>query len=223
MGIQTVVIASLPMASALRAHTEGRPETKIFSDAEFLAALETILAETPEVIALDPDFVATARGAALVARVKADPRLKHSQVRVLPREGDEALEAMEVLPGDLRTAATLEVLQLDSCGTRAAPRHVMRVEVESRVNGAASRLVNLSVSGAQVLASQRLRPTEQVRFTLTDESTELRLKGSIAWANLEIGAAGHGSRYRAGLEFNDTDHDVLDRYCQRNRQRSEPV
>jgi hypothetical protein len=211
-----VVIASEPIVLELRTDPQVQPNTRIFSDTEFLAALEAILEDIPDIIALDPDFAATARGAALVARVKADPRLKGSQVRSLAPESPN--QSLRVESVGFSTSDAPDLLQLDECGTRGAHRHPIKSDVETRVNGTASELVNLSVTGAQVIASQRLRPTEQVRLTLNDASTELRLKGSVAWANLEIGAQGLGSRYRIGLEFSDPDCEVLARYCQRNRE-----
>ena len=68
------MIASEPMVSTWRAQLNAQPNAKVFSEADFLVALEIIISERPGVIALDPLFAATARGAALVARVKADPR-----------------------------------------------------------------------------------------------------------------------------------------------------
>ena len=78
---QVVVIGSVPPGSALRAQLDAKPNTRIFPEADFLRALETIIADVPQLIAIDPEFAATARGAALVARVKTDPRLSGSEVR----------------------------------------------------------------------------------------------------------------------------------------------
>src|SRR5438477_9706159 len=78
-----VVITSAPMVSAWRLQLEAKPNAKIFSEADFLLALEIILSERPDVIAFDPLFAATARAAALVARVRADPALCGTEVRTL--------------------------------------------------------------------------------------------------------------------------------------------
>jgi hypothetical protein len=93
----------------------------------------------------------------------------------------------------------------------------MKPVVEARINGAPGQLINLSVTGAQVVAQIRMRPTEKVRLALTDATTELRLTGAVAWANLEISARGV-QQYRAGLELCSADEEVMERYCQRNRQ-----
>jgi hypothetical protein len=213
-GQQVVVIASVPMVSTLRAQYQTEPNTRIFSEADFLLALEAILSDAPEIIALDPDFAATARGAALVARVKADPRLRDAEVRALIQNG--TYDASLAAPIETQSPAPAAVLQpLDYCGTRRANRYAMKPIVELRINGAPGQLINLSVTGAQVVAQIRMRPTEKVRLALTDATTELRLIGAVAWANLEIGA--RGQQYRAGLELCSADEEVMERYCQRNR------
>jgi hypothetical protein len=208
--LQMIVIASAPVVSSLMARSDLNPHTKVFSDADFMTALKAIVADAPPMIALDPEFAATARGAALVARVRADPRLCGTEVRALGMEG-ELLAPVDVSEG------TPPMLALDHCGTRRAVRYEMRPDVETRINGALGHLINLSATGAQVLGSIRLRPTETVRLMLLDESTELRLRGIVAWANMEIGVAG-ASRYRVGIELPDVDAQVMDCYCARNRQ-----
>src|SRR5947207_13837681 len=84
-----VVIASASTVSAWRAHFEAQQNTLIFSEADFVVALETILSERPNVVALDPAFAATARGAALVARIKGEPLLNGCGVRTLVCENGE--------------------------------------------------------------------------------------------------------------------------------------
>jgi hypothetical protein len=208
-----VVIASAPMVSAWRAQLDSQPNARIFSETDFLVALDAIIADVPAVIALDPLFAATARGAALVARVKADPRLRGSKVRTLPAEG---LEPSSASPGEPdANASALE--PLDKCGTRRATRYLMQADVEAKVNGTSGRLVNLSVTGSQMLAPIRLRPAECIRVTLADDSSDLRLSGTIAWVSLEIGAKSSGQRYRFGVEFSDADQQLLEDFCLRHK------
>src|SRR5438045_9790288 len=91
---QLVVIASSPMVSSWREQLDTQqPSARIFSETDFLVALDAIMTDVPAVIALDPLFAATARGAALVARVKADPRLRSAEVRTLVCEGDTPASA----------------------------------------------------------------------------------------------------------------------------------
>ena len=188
---QMIVIASAQMVSAWRVQLDADPNARIFSEADFLIALETIINDRPDIIALDPMFAATARGAALVARVKADPRLCDSEVRTLVRDGvDQALAPASPEGSQLKAAVLSQ--PLDTCGTRRAPRFEMQTDVDVKVNGTAGRLVNLSITGSQLLAPIRVRPAEGIRVTLSDDSSDLRLAGTIAWVSLEIAARAAG-------------------------------
>ena len=85
------------------------------------------------------------------------------------------------------------------------------------MNGTAGRLVNLSITGSQMLAPIRLRPSEGIRVSLSDDSEDLRLSGTIAWVHLEIAARSNEQRYRFGVEFQDADYQALDEFCMRHR------
>src|ERR687895_622792 len=62
-----------------------------FSSDHTLAALAAINEHRPSVVALQDQYVATARGAALVERIKADPQLQQCEVRIVSCR-DEAPE-----------------------------------------------------------------------------------------------------------------------------------
>lgn len=213
---QVIVIASAPMVSAWRAQLDGQPNTRIFSETDFLAALEAIFTDRPEVVALDPMFAATARGAALVSRVKADPLLRGSEIRTLVPDGMDS--PIETSPTDVDASSlTMPSQPLDTCGTRRAPRYQMAGDVDAKVNGTAGRLVNLSVTGSQLLAPIRLRPSEGIRVTLADDASDIRLSGTIAWITLEIAARSNAQRYRFGVEFLDANPQLLEQFCTRHR------
>jgi hypothetical protein len=213
---RVVVIASAPMVSAWHEQLDPVLNARIFSETDFLVALDAIITDLPEVIALDPMFAATARGAALVARVKADPRLRGSEVRVLVRDGaDQPLEVAGVTEPDGSLSNLWQ--PLDNCGTRRAPRYAMQCDVDAKVNGTTGRLVNLSVSGSQILAPLRLRPSEGIRLTFADDRSDLRLDGTIAWVSLEIAPRSNAQRYRFGVEFRHADKKVLEQFCVRHR------
>lgn len=209
-----VVIASAREVGAVRIQLRAQPNARVFSETDFLLALNTIMADVPKVIVLDPEFAATARGAALVARVKSDPRLSGSQIRALVRPG--ANRPAHAEPTAMNAEHIVAALQpLDHCGTRHAARFAMKDDTEARINGTPARLVNLSVTGAQVLAQIRLRPAERVRLILVDDSAELRLAGIVAWATLEISPKEAAQRYRYGVEFRNSDANKLEKYCLR--------
>ena len=68
---QTVLIAAPEHLHALK---EGFGDALAFSDADALKALEAITREKPKAVVLEQLFAATSRGAALIKRIKADPR-----------------------------------------------------------------------------------------------------------------------------------------------------
>ena len=174
-----VVIGSVPLGSALRAQLDAKPNARTLAEADFLRALEIIISDVPQLIVIDPEFAATARGAALVARVKTDPRLSGSEIRAFVTDPESG--AFLSAPFAMHTGNSPTVLQpVDRCGTRGATRFNMGRDAEVRVNGSSARLVNLSITGAQVLVPFRLRPSEEIRVTLIDDPKEIHLTGSIA-------------------------------------------
>ena len=59
-----------------------------FADTDVLRALEAITARKPRVVALERLFAATPRGAALINRIKADPSLMQTEIKVLSHDSD---------------------------------------------------------------------------------------------------------------------------------------
>jgi hypothetical protein len=85
----TIVIASPDLLRALKqrnATVNGLVLT--FSDAEANLALEEILRRRPSAIELERQFAATPRGTALINRIKADPTLAQSEIRVVSHDSD---------------------------------------------------------------------------------------------------------------------------------------
>jgi hypothetical protein len=72
-----------------------------FSDADALQALETIAKRRPKVITFERLFAMTPRGAALITRIKADPKLDDSEIRVLAHDSDYS----RVVPRPSKVAA----------------------------------------------------------------------------------------------------------------------
>src|SRR4029453_17572709 len=59
-----------------------------FADTDVLRALEAITARKPRLVALERLFAATPRGAALINRIKADPSLTQTEIKVLSHDSD---------------------------------------------------------------------------------------------------------------------------------------
>ena len=96
----TVLIAAASALPALRerAGADG-VELLAFTDVETLRALAAITSRRPSVVALDRLFAATPRGAALINRIKADPSLASSEIRVISPDRTAAIPQPAPPPG----------------------------------------------------------------------------------------------------------------------------
>jgi hypothetical protein len=232
-----VLIAAPEVLSALEKRTAPAADELIsFTDADALRALEVITKRRPAVVALERLFAATPRGAALINRIKADPALIESEIRIVSHDSDyvrvsprqpaggesgAAEGGAGEAAGNGVTAAVVEApaqtsAPLDQRGTRRAPRHRIAGSVDVVVDGNTAVLIDLSTLGAQVVSPAVLKPNQRVRVTLQDDMATVRFNASVAWASFEIPPKS-GPRYRAGIEFLDADADAVDAYCLRHR------
>ena len=184
-----------------------------FTDAEALRALEVISKRRPAVVALERVFAATPRGAALINRIKADPALSKSEIRVVSHDTDESTVA-QASPA---AAGAAPAAPLDHIGTRRAPRFRIAPGVEISMDGKTATLVDLSAVGAHVVSPTVLKPNQKLRLSLADEQATLRIAASVAWASFEMPPK-VGPRYRAGIQFNDADPKAVDEFRARHQQ-----
>jgi hypothetical protein len=238
----TVIIGAIELHEALRKSTADNDEVVTFSDTEALEALEAITTRRPHVIALERLFAATSRGAALIHRIKADPALAGTEIRVVsldgtyrvsPRRTSGALEpsdesaSSELSSLSADTEIIVEVVaplppaddaarqNLDYRGTRRAPRFRMAEGTEAQVDGVIATIVDLSRIGAQILCPSPLKPQQRVRMILGDDLGLVKFSASVAWASYEIPKG--KPRYRAGVEFNDAEASSVDAFCKRHK------
>ena len=224
-----VLIAAAELLPTLKPRAaEGGTELLAFTDTDALRALEVITKRRPRLVTLERLFAATPRGAALIRRIKADPALLDSEIRVIEHD----TEYSRVLPRPATVAAAIPppaepeasavapaatpAVPLDQRGTRRATRFRIAAKVDVLVDGNAATLVDLSSVGAQVVSGNALRPNQRVRVALGDDVGNLRLNAAVAWAKFEI-PPGSGPQYRAGLDFVAPDRAAVDAYCARHR------
>jgi hypothetical protein len=207
----TVLIAATERLAALKARVPTDGELLAFSETEALAALLAITTRRPRLVALDSEFAASTRGAALIHRIQADPDLAAADIRILSETSDTLLDGPPVV-----VAASPVSGPLDQRGTRRAPRFRIPDVVGVMVDGNAATLVDLSTIGAQVLSGTILKPNQRVRIGLNDDHGAIRFNAAVAWAAFEI-PANSSPRYRAGLAFVDADSEAVDAFCLRHR------
>ncbi len=241
MSESAVVIGASELLDALQS-SAGVGGALAFPDTQPLQALQAITEQRPSLVVLERLFAATSRGAALINRIKSDPSLAETEIRVLSHTGDyarviarPAARAPEaaaatgasdaasagagnvaaVAPAVNKAPAGEAPRPLDWHGTRRAPRVRVRDGVEMQIDGDAAVLIDISLIGAQVLSSASLRPNQRVRIALPQDDGPIRFRASVAWAKFELPKTGGAPRYRAGLEFVDADESSITRYCER--------
>jgi hypothetical protein len=206
----------------LKEHSAGiNGEVLTFTDTDALRAFDIIIKRRPAIIALERLFAVTPRGVALINRIKADPTLIQSEIRVVSQDGrfrvsPRAAVAASEPPSSSATAPAAAAAPLDQRGTRRAPRFKIAGSVGAIVDGNPTTLVDLSTVGAQVISSVTLKPNQRVRMSLSDEHGVVRLNAAVAWAKFEI-PANSGPRYRAGIAFVNPDSEGVDGFCSRHK------
>ena len=207
-----VVISHPDHTAALQQRFQADPAVVVFADSDSLQALDTILAGRPKIVALNTTFAKTARGASLVARLKGDADLTGVDVRVLI-EDEHKVPLSLSHPAPSSEKMLIETSRpLGRAGTRAALRYLMDRRA-ILVNGERAHLIDLSVTGAQVLVPTRMRPDEPVRLLLPEDAGEVRCPGNVVWS-VAVPSAGT-IRYRAGVKFTNPNSKALEDYYAR--------
>ena len=93
---------------------------------------------------------------------------------------------------------------LDWRGTRRHPRFRMKDGIVAQIDGKDATIVDLSEGGAHVVSASVLRPNQKVRISLPLEP-DAKLRATVAWASFELPKGSSGPRYRAGIEFSESD------------------
>jgi hypothetical protein len=95
-------------------------EVLTFTDVDALKALQTIIQRRPQVVTLERMFAVTPRGAALINRIKADPALSQSEIRLVSRDLEPASMAAARRRGERAGAAA------------RSPRHAAGAALQDR-------------------------------------------------------------------------------------------
>jgi hypothetical protein len=183
-----------------------------FTDTESIEALEYISRHRPRIVAIEREFSGTSRGVALIGRVKDDPSLAESEVRVVAHDASPPLSGLR-RPAPPEAQLPPRVRQP---GVRRAARVRIAEGIEVPVDGDLARLLDLSILGAQVVAPFALKPNQRVRLSFADGRGVVRCLGSVAWASFEM-PQNLPPRYRAGIEFNGANAEALSLFCEKHR------
>ena len=244
-----MLIASPDFLPQLKERAEdGTTEVLAFTDSEALRALEVITKRRPRLVTLERLFAATPRGAALIHRIKADPALVGSEIRVishdseytrvLPRPGDDGGDASATAPAATTTAATVAPAVAPTIAPvvvpAVAPPAAPVAPLDQRGTRRAPRFriaakVEIQVDGhPATLVDLSTVGAQVVSVGALKPNQRVRITMGDAKASLRFNAAvawakfeippGSGPRYRAGLDFVDADHKSVDAFCARHKQ-----
>ena len=213
--MSTILIAAPEHLQILK-ERDDFSDAQTFSDTEALRALEVITRKRPEVVALERMFAATTRGAALINRIKADPKLSTCEIQIVAHDSEYARPAGASAPeasggGAAVAVAPAPAAPLDQRGTRRAPRFRIVDGVDVTIDGNVATLVDLSIVGAHVVSPTILKPNQRVRMAMGDNKKPIRISAGVAWASFEL--AKTGPRYRAGIEFFDAEPQAVQKFC----------
>ncbi len=207
-----VVIGPERTLPTLRARFESGGRVHSFTDAEAIEALEHIFRHRPRIVAVEREFSGTSRGAALIGRVKDDPALAECEVRVVAHDASPRPSGVRRPPAPDAERPPKALQQ----GVRRAPRVRIAEGVEVLIDGDPAQLIDLSILGAQVVASFALKPNQRVRVSFADARGVVRCLGSVTWASFEM-PKDLPTRYRAGIDFPGANAEALSLFCEKHR------
>jgi hypothetical protein len=233
-----VIIGAANLLPALRERLVDEGELLSFADTEPIPALQAILEQRPQLIVLERLFAATPRGAALINRIRTDPEIGRSELRVMSHTDDDdnvaagapgvgVIEEPEIPPLLIEqdfaavpiaaTPVSSPANEIDWHGTRRAARYRLHSGMEIHVDGNPVVIVDMSAVGAQVISVTILRPNQRVRISVPTDDFVMRFRGTVAWAKFELRKAPQPPLYRAGIEFVDADRAAMESYCLRHK------
>ncbi len=96
---------------------------------------------------------------------------------------------------------------------RRASRLAFATNLEIQIDGSAAALIDLSITGAQVIADVALKPNRGVKIVLPGDKP-LVCRGKVVWARLETHARGT-LRYRAGVLFTEVKEAAIEAFMAR--------
>ena len=205
------------------------------------AALTSIAQRVPEVILISP-LMPPQEEAALVARLRDLPKARCVQTLIAPhvlrqaaapapsrwwgRQDDTSGDASDDVRKEFASELAIylkivrdrrvEVALVDELSPedrRAAVRLTTVRDARLALDGTAVDVVDLSVTGAQVLAPLLLVPGQTVQVMFRDQRRAMQCTAAIVWGAVEDANEARGITYRAGLDFRDGDRDFLAQLC----------
>jgi hypothetical protein len=124
-------------------------------------------------------------------------------------EAAVAKKKIAAVPGHAPAQATPAGAGPAPGGPAPPARRVTMVEdVEIQIDGGQAKLIDLSITGAQILSPSALKPNRVMTLKLQAGDNLMSCKGKIMWSRLEPSKGGE-LWYRAGIAFTIADQAAL--------------
>lgn len=201
-----------------------------FTDNKLAAAFESIQLNHPRLVAIEAPLAQTPQGQAFVERVEK-LGVRGSTIQLIiqtngrwattPYGGQPEAAAGGANASANRKAAVVSApatisVPAKGANTRRAHRFKVLDSLNAVVENRQANLVNISILGAQVVSQPALRPNDNVKILLPDDSQTVRVTAHVAWSTFEQARMGTDTYYRAGMEFTDAAKEILEDYCRRH-------
>ncbi len=240
-----VLIAEPDHLEALQARAEYQGALA-FTDAETPAALEAIITNRPDIVAIERVFAKKSRGAALINRIKADTSLDVCEIRIVAHDGGAAKvaghggsaaasgpaaspgptmpPAGSALGTSLGTSTAVAAVAVAVAAPPAAldQKGTRRAQRYKIIEG-----IEVLIDGnPAMLVDLSTVGAQVVSGTLLKPNQRVRLSfvEGVKPVRFSAGVAWSAfelpkgePRYRAGIEFFDADPEAVGRFCETNR------
>jgi hypothetical protein len=243
----SVLIAAADLLPALqpRATITGA-DVLTFTENDALRALAAVSARRPKLVALERQFAATPRGAALINRIKADPSLAQTEIRVLAHDSDYS----RVVPRGTTNPAAASAAAAHAAAAAAKPAAPAGASSPAGVAdaGPPPAAVDPQTLDHGTRRAPRVRMVDKVEIiidgnpaslvelsavgaqvvspTILKPNQRVRIVLTDEGNTIRVSAAvawaayeippGVRPQYRAGIEFLDADAAAIEVFCRRH-------
>ena len=147
------------------------------------------------------------------ARVNFTEQLSAYLSIVSERQADAAFVAA-LEPEPLSTPEAPTPAPEPTGADRRASARIEGIEwARIRINGTPVRVVDLSLTGAQILSPAVLRLGDSVHVMLASDADIVQCDAGIVWGTFDMIGSASAPLFRAGLSFKDADRLAIERLC----------
>jgi ABC-type transporter Mla subunit MlaD len=177
-----------------RSKTSSRSQTDLEKS---LKGTQRTLAETVEALAESQE-----------ALKAADARWEVAEQQLAALR-EATAEPSTAPPSDAPTSASAAGEAAYTGPARSARRVTMPDGLEVQIDGIPAKMVDLSLTGAQILVPAAIKPNRAAKLAILYGPEPITCKGKIMWARLEPGMRDGKLWYRGGILFTSSDQAAL--------------